>query len=171
MRHILSFLALTLLALPMLLVSCQPEAPEAPAAAPEADIAYTPVGADITADDAMPIATVVAAPGDYTEQNVKLEGTVREVCQNAGCWLTLDAGEGNNIRVNVAKHDDGSYAFTFPKDISGRTVILEGWLEATTLDVETQVHLAEDAGETVDPSTLQPKQELQLTANGALIKA
>ncbi len=166
---------LFLLLLPFVLLACQPEA-EAPAtdepATPVTTAGYNAVGQAVEAVGVMPVQAVFAETDQYLEQNVKVEGTVRKVCQNMGCWLTLDAGEGNNIRVNVAKNEDNSYAFTFPTDISGRRVIIEGYLEGSMLDVATQEHLLEDEGkstEEIAAMDLEPKTELKLTANGALI--
>jgi hypothetical protein len=86
-----------------------------------------------------------------------------------GCWLTIQAGDGNNIRIAVPRDDEGNYVYTVPKDISGRHVIVEGTLTEEILDVETQRHLAEEKGEEA-PEDLEPVSELQMTASGVLIE-
>ena len=88
----------------------------------------------------------------------------------AGCWLTLQTGDGNNVRILVARKESGDYAFTVPKDISGRRVVVQGTLAEETLLEGTQRHLAEDAGREVDEESLEPKTELQLTAQGVLVE-
>lgn len=162
-----------LLVLPVLLGACTREAPEpsAPAAT------YDTFGAAIEPQDAVPVQAVVAEPEPYLGQTVKIEGVAREVCQMAGCWLTLDAGDGRYVRVNVARKDDGGYAFTVPKDISGRRVVVVGTLALETLSPETAAHLAEDgrpAGDTTatppSDTAAGPVDEFQLTASGVLVE-
>jgi hypothetical protein len=136
-----------LLAAFALLAACRPEAPPESPAAPDN---YDVFGETISAEGAVPVRTVVDAAEQYDGQTVKLEGTVYEVCQMAGCWLSVDAGDGRYVRVAVPRNDDGSYVFTVPTDISGRHAVVEGALAAVTLDAETREHLAEDAGHAQD---------------------
>lgn len=131
---------------------------------------YEVYGEAFPDEGAMPVQAVVAEREQYIGKNVKVEGTVAEVCQMAGCWLTLQTGDGNNVRILVARKENGDYAFTVPKDISGRRVVVQGTLDEETLLEGTQRHLAEDAGVEVDEASLEPKTELQLTAQGVLIE-
>lgn len=138
---------------------------DASAAAPEG---YEAFGDAITADAAVPVETVVAEPAAYVGQTVKLEGAVAEVCQMKGCWFTLRAPEGRNIRLMVPRDDAGDYVYTMPTDISGRTAIVEGVLQQETLDEATQRHLAEDAGEPLE-GEVAAQTELQLIPKGVLL--
>jgi hypothetical protein len=163
------------LILALVLAACQP-APEQPSAddasAETATVAttdYEPFGDPITPDEAVPVTTVAEAPSAYVGKTVKLEGTVSEVCQAKGCWFTLQAPQGRNVRLMVPRDDDGNYAFTMPTDISGRTVIVEGTLTEETLSEETQRHLAEDAGEPIE-GDVAPRTELQMIPQGVLLK-
>ncbi len=145
---------------------------EQAADAPEAD-ALTPYdvyGETFSDEGAVPVQAVVAERHHYLGRAVKIEGTVVEVCQMAGCWLTLQTGDGDNIRILVARKENGDYAFTVPKDISGRRVVVQGMLAEETLLEGTQRHLAEDAGRVVDDETLTPTTELQVTAQGVLVE-
>ncbi len=144
------------------------DAPEA--AATDALTPYDVYGESFSDEGAVPVQAIVAEREEYLGRSVKIEGTVAEVCQMAGCWLTLQTGDGNNIRILVARKEDGNYAFTVPKDISGRRVVVQGMLAEETLLEGTQRHLAEDAGRAVDDETLAPKTELQMTAQGVLIE-
>ena len=134
------------------------------------DDAYDHFGEAFSEEGAVPVQAVVAERAQYLDQTVTIEGTVAEVCQNQGCWLTLQTGDGNNVRVLVARKESGDYAFTVPKDISGRRVIVHGTLAEETLLEGTQQHLAQDAGRDVDADALAPKTELQLTAQGVLVE-
>ena len=162
----------SLLAL-LLLSACSTEATneQAPAAAAAVALsAYDTYGEAFSDEDALPVQTVIAERNQHIGSTVKVEGTVAEVCQMSGCWLTLQTGDGNNVRILVARKESGAYAFTVPKDISGRRVIVQGTLAEEMLLEGTQRHLAEDAGVEVDEASLKPKAELQLTAQGVLIE-
>jgi hypothetical protein len=130
---------------------------------------YEAYGDTLTPEGAVPVQAVAAEPGTYAGRAVKVEGTVVEVCQMKGCWVTLDAGDGTLVRVGVARTDAGDYAFTLPTDLSGRRVVVEGVLEEAILTADVQQHLAEDAG---TPLTEMPQDrpELQLTARGVLVQ-
>ena len=144
--------------------------PEAPAAKvlSAAPAGYDAFGDPISADAAMPVEMVVAAPATYVGQTVKLKGAVAEVCQMKGCWFTLRAPEGRNIRLMVPRDDAGNYVYTMPTDISGRTAIVEGVLHQETLDEAAQRHLAEDAGEPLE-GEIAAQTELQLIPKGVLL--
>ncbi len=159
------------LILALVLGACGAEQADAPAAAAaEAVSPYDVYGEAFSDEGAVPVQAIVAERDEYIGQVVKVEGTVAEVCQMAGCWLTLQTGDGNNVRILVARKESGDYAFTVPKDISGRRVVVQGTLAEETLLEGTQRHLAEDAGREVDEESLAPKTELQLTAQGVLIE-
>lgn len=91
--------------------------------------------------------TLVSKTEDVAGKTVTVSGTVREVCQMMGCWLTLDTGGETSavVRVNVPKDEDGKYVFTVPTDISGRIAYVTGYVEEAELDAETAAHYAEDA--------------------------
>ena len=77
------------------------------AAAPEG---YAPHGDAVALDGAIPVQVAAAEPEAYLGQVVTLEGTVAEVCQMKGCWLTLDAGpEADPVRILVDKDEAGEY--------------------------------------------------------------
>ena len=53
-------------------------------------------------------------------KTVALEGTIKAVCQNKGCWLTFVQGD-QSVHVTFE-----GYSFFVPKDSSGQKVKLEG---------------------------------------------
>lgn len=96
----------------------------------------------------------------------KVTGTVVSVCQNKGCWMKLDAGNGQTMMVTFK-----DYGFFVPKDITGQTVVIDGVAQMKTVSVEEQQHYAKDAGKTqaeIDAIT-QPKTELSFVADGVLL--
>lgn len=65
-------------------------------------------------------------------EDVIVKGTVSAVCQGEGCWMKLDAGNGEQIFVDWDKK------FSVPKDIEGKTVFIHGY---SYLDTTTEVEL------------------------------
>ena len=92
-----------------------------------------------------------------------LRGTVREVCQAKGCWMTLAVGGGEDMMV---KFQD--YGFFVPKDIGDREVVLDGRAYYQVTPVDELRHYAEDAGKTPEEvaAITSPRRELRFLATG-----
>jgi hypothetical protein len=71
----------------------------------------------------------------------KITGKVAEVCQTEGCWIRLQKPDGTTLLVKAKDH-----AFFMPKDIAGKTVIVEGEAAVKEVSEAMRKHLAEDAG-------------------------
>ena len=129
-----------------------------------------PVGADLVFVSADDLATRAA---DFDGETVAVEGTVREVCQQMGCWLTLDNAAGVPIRVEVPKDADGEYLYTFPMDTAGRPARLAGTVAVEETDVETLRHFAEDGGEGAEAvaAITAPERTVVLTASGVAFES
>lgn len=143
------------------IAACQPDAP-----APVAEDTYATFGAALTPAGAQPLPAVLADAEALAGQSVKVSGTVREVCQNKGCWLTLNADGVDPVRVTFR-----DYGFFVPKDLAGHEVVLEGTLQQTTVDVETLRHYAEEGGKSEDEvaAITAPKVAFSLIADGVLV--
>ncbi len=149
----------------LLLAGCRREA-----AAPGASRGAV-YGRAVAAETALPIAAVAADVEMYLGQPVTVEGTVREVCQEAGCWFTLDAGGGKLVRVTVPTDADGEYVFTVPKNVSGRRAVVSGTLKSASMSAEEAQHMAEDAGhELHEEHAAQAADEVRLEATGVLLQ-
>ena len=153
---------LLMLTCTIFLAACQGEAP------PAETIEYDVHGEAFSDEGAVPVEAVAAEPEAFLGQPVKLEGTVAEVCQMKGCWLTLRAGDARLVRIHVPRAEDGSYVFTVPKDLSGQRVVVAGTLTEEDVSDATHQHYAEDAG--TAPATDAAPTELQLTATGVLVE-
>ena len=159
--------------LPLLLLAACAGEPDAPATDPttmsEADAASVAVGDAVPIGEAITPDELIARADELDGKTVTVEGTVREVCQQAGCWLTFADAEGRTVRVNVPRDESESYRFTFPKDLSGSTVRLAGQLDVELESVEDQRHYARDGGasEAEVAAITEPKRTLVLTAIGA----
>lgn len=140
----------------------EPEAPaseeashdvaDAPEEAPPAE-EQSQFGTAFTVVDAMPVGTVIADPTTYVGQNIRVEGTIVDVCEMAGCWLTLGTESGEVLRVKV---NDGD--MVFPVSSRGKSAEVEGELSSYDLTVEQLIergaHIAEEQGTTFDPGTV-----------------
>lgn len=97
-----------------------------------------------------------------------LRGTVNEVCQAKGCWMTIAAGEEEEMMVKFK-----DYGFFMPKDISGREVVMHGKAFYQVTPVDELRHYAEDAGKSAEEIALivDPKRELHFLADGVQLLA
>lgn len=151
------------------------ERTDGPTAAPEAEptSAYEAFGEveTLQAVAAVPVEQVATDADAYLGDVVTVRGSATRVCQMRGCWLALDAGEGESLRIDVPRDAAGSYVYTFPTDIVGREIVVQGRLERQIVPVETRRHLAEDDGATDEEvaAITEPAEQLQLTAVGALL--
>lgn len=133
----------------------------------------TVVGEDPGAEGAVLFADdVVEHAEGFVGAPIRVAGTIGEVCQNAGCWLTFRNDAGVAFRVVVPRDEEG-YAFTFPKDISGSHAVVAGTLTVEETSVETLRHLAEDRGDDAEAiaAISEPERTLILSATGARIES
>ena len=95
-----------------------------------------------------------------------LRGTVHEVCQAKGCWMTVMAGSGEEMTVTFK-----DYGFFVPKDISGQEVIMHGLAYTQLTPVEELRHFAQDAGQSAEEiaSITEPRRELRFLAEGVTL--
>ena len=162
-----------LLLLPLLLLVACADAPADSETSAEpteaATVAANTFGEAVPDGDALTPDALIADAETYAGKTVVVEGVAREVCQQAGCWLTFSDDEGQLVRINVPRDESESYVYTFPKDAAGQTVRVTGILDVTPESVEDQRHYAEDAGASPEEvaAITEPKNTLVLTALGA----
>ncbi|MEQ8626157.1 DUF4920 domain-containing protein [Ekhidna sp.] len=118
-------------------------------------------GAEITSEDALNTDSFLSKVNDE-DQEFKVRGTIEEVCQMKGCWMTLKNDKGANIRITFK-----DYGFFVPKDISGSEVIIEGIAKKEVLEEDVARHYAEDGGKEYDESM---RNSITFVANGVLVK-
>ena len=125
--------------------------------------AYDVYGEPANALAAIAVEAVVADSALYLGEVVGLVGTVHDVCQMKGCWLTLQGIEGEQVRVDVARTAAGDYAFTVPTGIGGRRAIARGVLRQDSMDAATRHHYQADAAGAMHPYGLS------MVASGVMI--
>jgi hypothetical protein len=124
----------TLSALLLLLAACATAPPLPPGEV---------VGEEMAAQDVVRFSVVDANPPAYFERVVLVEATVVAVCQNAGCWMTVE-DEGRTAMVRWETGCGGKYAF--PADMAGSRVLIQGTFYPVTLSADEAEHLAFEAG-------------------------
>lgn len=78
-------------------------------------------GAPVTVKKALPIAKLEKKPSRYEGKTIRIEGVVQDVCQGAGCWISVGGPNGASF---LAKSLDESVLV--PNDCKGRKVIVQG---------------------------------------------
>lgn len=123
-------------------------------------------GAPITAANAVPVTRLNQVLGKQDSAQVKLIGKATQVCQAKGCWLTMATADGQQMRVRFK-----DYGFFVPKDISGKTVVINGWAHRETVSVDELQHYAKDAGKSEKEvaAITKPEQQLNFEADGVLV--
>ena len=115
------------------------------------------------------------SPSDFLAQmegtdslNVKVEAKINETCRMKGCWMTLDMGEGEQLRVRFK-----DYGFFVPTEgVDGKIAVIEGVAFYDTLSVDYLQHLAEDAGKSEEEiaAITEPELSVNFEAHGVIIR-
>lgn len=164
-----------LLALPALMIACAEQTSENKVGEVEVveekvetDVILHYYGDTISAEGAIEankLFSIVKEQGGF-EGTVK--STIHETCQKKGCWMMVDAGNGEEIRVRFK-----DYGFFVPTEgVEDMEVIMHGqaYLDTTTVDMLR--HYAEDAGKSKEEieAITEPEYALAFEATGVIIK-
>jgi hypothetical protein len=123
-------------------------------------------GDSVKNDQVIELANLPKEMADSSKKDIKIKGTVKEVCQSKGCWMLMDLGDGKDIRVTFK-----DYKIFMPKDLAGKQVVLDGFAYTDTTSVESLRHYAEDAGksEAEIAAITSPKIQLAYEAKGVVV--
>lgn len=124
-------------------------------------------GKKITETGAIAATQLPTKMADKAQMPAKVEGTVESVCKVKGCWMKVKTGDGQTMRVTFK-----DYGFFVPKDIVGKTVVVEGTAETTTTPVADLRHFAQDAGKSKEEieKITEPEKALTFVADGVIVK-
>lgn len=78
--------------------------------------------AGVTMEASTPIADLMDDPASYAEKTVQIEGRIVEVCAKAGCFVSLDDGDGHQVNLKVK---DGEVDFR-ELAVAGQYAVGEG---------------------------------------------
>lgn len=154
----------TILSLLFLVISCNKKETKT-----ESKTVYASFGKKITNENAIAKEVLLEKyktlkKGDTL--TVKVSSKINEICQNKGCWMTLDIG--NNETAFVKFKD---YGFFVPMNAQKRNTIIEGKAFVEETSVAELKHYAEDEGKspTEIAAITSPKTEYKFLAHGVLI--
>ena len=125
-------------------------------------------GATVTEEGAISFEDLLAKMSETDSIPAKVIVTVGTVCQTKGCWMDMVSNSEDNEPMKITFLD---YGFFVPKDIDGRTVVIDGYAYRTVTSVEELRHYAEDEGlakEEIEKIT-EPQQEIRFLASGVLL--
>jgi len=124
-------------------------------------------GDSITLTDAIASDQLISKLGVADSVAIKLVGKIDEVCQKKGCWMNMDIG--NNQLMKIKFKD---YSFFVPKDAAGKTTYMEGYAYRDTISVAELKHYAEDAGQSKEEiaKITNPEINISFEAKGVIIK-
>ena len=123
------------------------------------------LGTGVTLKQATPIASLTAKPKDYVGKTVRVDGVVRAVCSEMGCWMSLIEDDANPSGPTVRlKVDDG--VIVFPMTAKGKKVSAQGVFQAVgAMDAASKEAAGEQAKQ--DPNA---SAHYQIKTTGAVIK-
>ena len=103
---------------------------------------------------------------DGYRMQAKLKTTINTCCKKKGCWMDVQLGNGEEMKVTFK-----DYGFFVPLDSDGKEVIMQGLAYLDTVSVEMLQHYAEDAGKTEEEiaAITDPEYKLTFEATGVLI--
>lgn len=146
--------------LALLLAACGP--------APAPEVEGDTYGEPLTLSEVTPVATILSDPEAWIGERVLIQGEVKEVCEQKGCWMDIAHPEGL-IQVKVA--DD---VIVFPLSARGRTALVEGTVEELDQTAEeafsAAAHRAEEQGLPFDSTAVfEPTKVYRIQGIGAVI--
>jgi Domain of unknown function (DUF4920) len=100
--------------------------------------------------------------------DVKLSCPILTSCAKKGCWMDVDLGNGEQMKVRFK-----DYGFFVPTEgLAGQTAILHGRVKREIMDVATLRHYAEDAGKSKAEieRIVAPRTEWSFLADGVIIR-
>jgi hypothetical protein len=147
-RGILTFLALTILALP----ACEKKAEPCDEPAPDTsakEIKKTLLGKPLAGAEEVAVKDLLKDPKAYQDKLVRVSGLIEDFCHHRKAWFGVSAKEGKGmVRVFTVPR------FEAPSDCKGKQATAEGKVEIIEISPEQAKHYTEGhkflAGVTVE---------------------
>jgi hypothetical protein len=101
---------------------------------------------------------------DWNGKDVVVKGTVSEVCQEMGCWMTMSV-DGKTTRIKTG------HEFFLPKDVAGREAIVSGKFKIAEISEEDARHYNDESPNPTVKSEdiVGPQKALEIEASGIVI--
>ena len=124
-------------------------------------------GEEFKIENAVAATALPALAKEGKATDVVVTGKINEACKKKGCWMTIDLGNNEEMRVTFK-----DYGFFVPKDCDGKEATFKGTATFDTTSVADLQHYASDEGlsqEEIDKIT-EPEIALVFEATGVVIK-
>lgn len=95
------------------------------------------------------------------------KGEILETCSKKGCWMTMDVGDENDMRIRFK-----DYGFFVPTEgQGGKTAVVKGVATKEVTSVDDLRHYAEDAGQSAEEieAITEPEVNIAFEAVGVII--
>lgn len=132
-------------------------------------------GAGVRLAETTSVSSILDAPESFVGKEVRVEGRVKEVCEMAGCWLEIEAGDPSaDGRVLKVKVRDGE--IEFPMSSRGKQAIAQGKVERLEMTrpkyLKYLKHIAAEQGKELEEASIVgegPFHLYQIAGTGAEI--
>tara|TARA_R110002072_G_scaffold70522_26_gene170256 strand:- start:351 stop:851 length:501 start_codon:yes stop_codon:yes gene_type:complete len=133
----------------------------------EITVDYQYYGDTISQDGAIEASELYAMLEGKDSVMVKVKGVVNQSCKVKGCWMKMDVGDGQEMRVSFK-----DYGFFVPTNLAGETATIEGIAKITTTSVEDLKHFAQDGGQSEEEiaAITEPEVSISYVATGVIIE-
>ena len=98
-------------------------------------------GESINVDSVISGQDLIGLMGNHDSVWVTLKAPIVANCKRTGCWMDLDLGSDEVMKVTFK-----DYAFVIPIDSEGKTATIEGMAKREIIPVDLLKHYAEDEG-------------------------
>lgn len=130
-----------------------------------ANAEWASFGEPMASDNTVALSDLLDNPDTYTGQTVRVQGTVADVCQMAGCWMVMADGE-RTMRITMKDH-----GFAVAKDAATSMGEVEGVVIARPADPERAAHFASEAANPdAMPENTGAAMLYEISATGVRIK-
>ncbi|TWT45672.1 hypothetical protein RAS1_21000 [Phycisphaerae bacterium RAS1] len=113
---------------------------------------------------------VLSKPQEYEGKVIRVSGTVTEVCQSKGCWMTIADNKGEEgLFVKFTCPVEG---VLIPPDAVGHKATVEGQLVIKEVSEGDARHQAEEAGKSVEEikKIVGPQKRVTMASPAAMVE-
>ena len=124
-------------------------------------------GEHISGDNPISGEKLITLLGGQDSVWVTMESKIVSNCQKSGCWMDLDVGNEEVVKVTFK-----DYAFFIPLDSEGKKATVEGFAKKELISVDMLKHYAEDEGKSQDEivAITEPEFAYTFEAIGVIIE-
>lgn len=126
----------------------------------------TKYGEEFSEEGAMTPSEFLTAFQGKDSMQVTIKGNVAEVCKKKGCWMTMDLGNDQTMRISY------DYKFLMPLDCDGLPIVINGMAYVDTISVDDQIHYLKDANASDEEiaAVTEPQVNISFLAKGVILR-